>query len=51
MRIILLLALAAAAFSIPACKSSPKSSARIYEGDGPNIQFSESRVGGPAQGR
>ncbi len=36
----------AACAVLVACRSS-KSSARIYEGDGPGIRFNESHVGGP----
>jgi hypothetical protein len=45
----LALALAFAA-SLAACRSS-KSSARIYEGDGPNIKFDSSHAGGPMSTR
>lgn len=36
----------AVCFLFPACRS-PKSSARLYEGDGPSIRFNESHAGGP----
>jgi hypothetical protein len=37
-------------FTLAACRST-KSSARIYEGDGPNIRFDSSHAGGPVSTR
>ena len=46
-RYFLLVLLLVASFVLSACRSAPKSSARIYEGDGPSIHYGESHAGGP----
>ncbi len=51
MRHFLLLLLVSVGFGFSACHSAPKSSARIYEGDGPSITFGESHAGGPLDTR
>ena len=45
--LIVFLLLLGAVLGFAACRSAPKSSARIYEGNAPNIQFHESHAGGP----
>jgi hypothetical protein len=50
-RLIVLILLVSAGFVFSACRSAPKSSARLYEGDGPSITYSESHAGGPLDTR
>jgi hypothetical protein len=45
MRLLSLVCLAA--FALSACRSTPKPSTRLYEGDAPTIRFHESHAGGP----
>ena len=45
--LIVFLLLLGAVLGLGACRSAPKSSARIYEGNSPSIKFHESHAGGP----
>lgn len=46
-RIFIVSLLFGAVLGLAACRSAPKSSARIYEGNAPSIKFHESHAGGP----
>ena len=45
--LIVFLLLLGAVLGLAACRSAPKSSARIYEGNAPSIKYHESYAGGP----
>lgn len=46
-RILIVSLLLGAVLGLASCRSAPKSSARIYEGNAPSIKYHESHAGGP----